>query len=788
MLSRLAVSVAGGVAFGVAFGVAGGVAVGVAGGVAGGVAVGVAFGVAGGVAVGVAGGVAVGVAVGVAGGVAVGVAGGVAVGVAGGVAGGVGALRVPFWLIHLIRVYNPWQRRKRHPLITDELNVLPLPGSSRYLFTQLNTDPEQGLQLCTQVLSNPFQAWAVHNAIYRHLHQTQHPLQTLYNWLKPEFLECYVSFPIDRQEQRDFVTVKQSLLSELAGVPINHEGKAGFFRTLPYSLTYPLRKIPQSPLRDLIQLFHHLLFDDNQSPISHLENSPNFTELTTYPHGSEVSASFQTFLAYLKFQTSADIATAPQHLPQHLTWLNPTDTFLRPTVIQALHTLSTLSQEVHRANILSSKVTQRNAILNANNQLETLKTTVTQTIHPNYPEQKLLLRIIDQWQTIITKVGGELANAPLLEPVANPYVVGPPVTGSLFVGREDILTTLEELWNKPGQLESVVIYGHRRMGKTSILRNLPGRFDPHTHIINFNIQTLGTLQTTADLILALAQTLYDDLPTHIQPHLPEPQPTDFPTPEKDFRRWLKKLDQYRQKDRFIIAIDEFELIETGIREQRFDTSLIGHWRGILMDFPWIIFAFAGLHTLQEMTQDYWNPLFGSVRKIPVSFLSPAAARKLITNPNDDFPIDYTPEAVDQIYHLSGGQPYLIQLICQNLVSRFNQLRFEQNQEIEPLFTEDDVYEVINHPHFFQEGSAYFRAIWEQAQETDAATQLAILRHLTHDPATATQLQTALDLDPQHLTIGLKLLLDHDIIQLNPDDRYQYRVELMRTWVAQTQLA
>ncbi|MGI0494542.1 AAA family ATPase [Alkalinema pantanalense CENA528] len=376
----------------------------------------------------------------------------------------------------------------------------------------------------------------------------------------------------------------------------------------------------------------------------------------------------------------------------------------------------------------------------------------------------------------------------IISPISNPYIVGPPVTGSLFVGREDILKTLEELWLKPGQVESVVIYGHRRMGKTSILRNLPGRFGTHTHIINFNIQTLGTLPSTQELIFALAQTLYDDLPAPLQTAIPEPQLTDFPTPEKDFRRWLKKLEPYRQNHRFIIAIDEFELIETGIHEQRFDASLIGHWRGILMDFPWIIFAFAGLHTLQEMTQNYWNPLFGSVRKIPVSFLSPAATSKLITNPNDDFPIDYDRDALFGIYNLTGGQPYLIQLICQNLVSRFNQLRFEQNQEIEPLFTDDDVAAIVNHPRFFQEGSAYFRAIWDQAQETNAETQLAILRHLTHDPATASQLQTALNLQPDDLAIGLQLLLDHDIIQLNPDDRYEYRVELMRTWVARTQMA
>ena len=54
------------------------------------------------------------------------------------------------------------------------------------------------------------------------------------------------------------------------------------------------------------------------------------------------------------------------------------------------------------------------------------------------------------------------------QPIENPYIAGNPVTGDLFVGRKDIFRRLEELWRKSGQCESVVIYGHRRMGKSSI--------------------------------------------------------------------------------------------------------------------------------------------------------------------------------------------------------------------------------------------------------------------------------------------------------------------------------
>ncbi len=718
----------------------------------------------------------------------------------------------PFQVVWLF--FNPFS--KTHPIIWDELGFMPLPRTSQCLFARLENHHKNGLKHISEIVGNPFYLLDVHNASWLYLETTGSPVEYIYHWAIDRQLDRYAKIPIEPVDWEFGISSREVLFAQLFGLSINSLGDFNFYKN---SFFQPLDRIFLSePPIELLKLvgivYQHIRNESNsfyasvqhsEDLYSHMLKLPNEQkrvvqnrlnlfqrsldfeiqleselDLDNYPYGVEVRQSFSNISTYLQFQNLEEIAAAPTHL----IWLNPTDTFLRPTVIQALQTLSTISQSVHRANIASSPINQRNAILVANDALEQLTTYVTENVHPNYPEQKLLLRIIDQWQSIITKAGGELGRAELLEPIENPYIAGPPVTGHLFVGREDILTQLEELWLRPGQVESVVIFGHRRMGKTSILRNLPGRLTPTTHIINFNIQTLGTLNTQ-QLILALAQTLYDDLPTHI--HIPEPTAVDFPTPEPDFRRWLKKLEPQLQKDdRFIIAIDEFELIEQGIQDGRLSQSLIGHWRGILNDFPWIIFAFAGLHTLQEMTQDYWNPLFGSVKKIPITFLSQPAATRLITNPSEDFPIDYDPDAIDRIYHLTHGQPYLTQLICQNLITRFNRQRFEEQREIEPRFTIDDVNTIINEPNFFNDGNAYFRGIWEQAQETHGEAQLAILQNLVDRPLTQPEFADRTNLPPDRLDEALKLLIEHDVIQPNDQAQYHYRVELMRQWVLRLQ--
>ncbi|HEX6383541.1 MAG TPA: hypothetical protein VF177_02620 [Anaerolineae bacterium] len=59
----------------------------------------------------------------------------------------------------------------------------------------------------------------------------------------------------------------------------------------------------------------------------------------------------------------------------------------------------------------------------------------------------------------------------------NPYVVGKPLTPaseSLCVGREDVFTWIEENLLGKTQPHTLILYGQRRMGKTSTLYQLVG--------------------------------------------------------------------------------------------------------------------------------------------------------------------------------------------------------------------------------------------------------------------------------------------------------------------------
>lgn len=395
------------------------------------------------------------------------------------------------------------------------------------------------------------------------------------------------------------------------------------------------------------------------------------------------------------------------------------------------------------------------------------------------------------WQEIISLYVEQLKDPrsfirKLVAPISNPYIVGSPVTGDIFVGREDILRRFEELWSTPGQIPSVVLYGHRRMGKTSILRNLAKRIEKDL-IIDFNMQRVGYVNSTGELLYNLALALYYAIPEPQRQNLNEPSDTEFLEKNSitSFDRFLKKIDPLRGNRRVIITIDEFEIIERLIENGQIDSRLLDFWRSLIQTYSWFVMVFAGLHTLHEMTHDYWNPLFGSVQFIPVTYLSQKATELLIAKPSPDFDLEYTPEAISLIYSLTYGQPYLVQLICHNLVTYFNRERFEQGIYRGTSLTTEDVETITHTPEFYRDGDAYFYGIWEQAKEVHGQEQLQILQVLSRQPLTISELSQETSISSQKIQKALKTLEQHDVIQ-RQGNSYTYRVELMRRWVVRQQ--
>jgi hypothetical protein len=403
-------------------------------------------------------------------------------------------------------------------------------------------------------------------------------------------------------------------------------------------------------------------------------------------------------------------------------------------------------------------------------------------------EKPILKDIATRWRDILNNEASAIGQIEIDKPIANPYTIGDPVLGDRFIGREDILHQLEELWFINTSPQSVILYGHRRMGKTSILRNATTKVNDKVYVAYINLLSIGNAPNGITDILILICDAIEEV-TKI------PKPNDqklLQFPENTFRRYLEKIAKTFKSKRLIIALDEFEKIEELIDAGKLSKDFLGFLRGMVQMSSKLAFAFAGLHTLQEMNADYFQPFYASFIPISVAFLNRDATHQVLANPDPEFLLEYEPTALDHIYDLTNGQPYLTQLIGFQLVRLFNDYVFEQGKPRDRTFTIDDVRTICSGENFFTTGINYFNGVWQQASE-GAAHQQDILKALAPHPQglTESELISQSNLPSATLQAALKTLKDHDVIRSQKTDEivnYAIAVELFRTWVVKYKLS
>ncbi len=116
-----------------------------------------------------------------------------------------------------------------------------------------------------------------------------------------------------------------------------------------------------------------------------------------------------------------------------------------------------------------------------------------------------------------------------MKEILNPYIAGAPVVeASMFFGREDVFDWIER--NLAGKYVDhiLVLHGQRRVGKTSVLKQIPN-FLPEKYIqVFFDLQ--GRTNTTLDRFLWwLAREIARTLKQELNITTPPPNRVDFST-------------------------------------------------------------------------------------------------------------------------------------------------------------------------------------------------------------------------------------------------------------------
>lgn len=356
--------------------------------------------------------------------------------------------------------------------------------------------------------------------------------------------------------------------------------------------------------------------------------------------------------------------------------------------------------------------------------------------------------------------------------IVNPYIAGAPVTEQrMFFGREDIFQWIENSITGQYMDHILVIHGQRRVGKTSVLKQLGNRLPSHYIPVFFDLQ--GRTHTTLDRFLWwLAREIVRVLKQERDIDLPIPEKDDFSKDIEHFEnRFLPDLKPVLNGGTLLLTFDEFDnLEESGVKEE-LARPLIDNLRRLMgragLNF---IFSIGSSGRKLENMQAEYTDFFKAALYKKISFLSEEQTRHLITRPVEGV-LEYERAAVDRIYDLASGHPYFTQLTCHELFARCQ--RTEQRK-----ISNDDVEAVLD--DVVERGTVNLKFVWDEASDIEKWSLAGLA---CTDKADAHALadflrKNRVRFSESDLTSGLLHLREKDV--LTPDLRFV--IQLLKRWL------
>src|SRR5262249_40438519 len=162
-----------------------------------------------------------------------------------------------------------------------------------------------------------------------------------------------------------------------------------------------------------------------------------------------------------------------------LRWTTESPLRLSAELTTALHGFDRASQHLGQYFTLHSPYRRAEALGRAREDIEGLQSSLIATSGPTAAR---LLQAANEWRSLMEQERDTFRDSVASRSgIPNPFVVGSPVTerqANVFAGRRDIVQQVEECVLGAQQALTILLHGPRRMGKTSILRQLPRLLGP----------------------------------------------------------------------------------------------------------------------------------------------------------------------------------------------------------------------------------------------------------------------------------------------------------------------
>ncbi|NJN66171.1 MAG: tetratricopeptide repeat protein [Chloroflexaceae bacterium] len=363
----------------------------------------------------------------------------------------------------------------------------------------------------------------------------------------------------------------------------------------------------------------------------------------------------------------------------------------------------------------------------------------------------------------------------------NPYIAGRKLNQPhSFFGREDIFHLVETELALPDQ-NAVVLFGQRRIGKTSILLQLKSRLATDRFLPVYFDLVDHTRKPLGQVLFKLASTMAAEVGKA------PGSPDAFDDEGRFFRQkflpaFYKALGDERRP---VLLFDEFDVLDTSTEERlpypAGPRVFFPYLRELLEGEPRLGFVFVIGRKADDLSIEM-KALFKAAAYKRVSVLDEADARALVLTAEREGTLTFTEDAIAHILALTARHPYFIQLLCRTIWSN----AYDDHSEGVPTIDLPEVEAAI--PGALEAGQNVFEWIWDGLPPAERVIFAAIAsaadeqRMLTRD-----EIQNILQYHGIRILIGEldqapNVLVEWEMLRCEHGS-YGFLVELLRRWIA-----
>jgi uncharacterized protein YjbI with pentapeptide repeats/tetratricopeptide (TPR) repeat protein len=358
---------------------------------------------------------------------------------------------------------------------------------------------------------------------------------------------------------------------------------------------------------------------------------------------------------------------------------------------------------------------------------------------------------------------------------ANPYVIGVPLAGDAgFFGRRDIFVFIEDVLNTRQQ-NVVVLFGQRRIGKTSLLHQISRKIKESDDVVPIYFDLQGKAQKSlGEVLYSLARTIARSIKI-----------IDFDQSQFDdagrffYDKFLPLIQKQLGKKRLLLLFDEFDVLGDELSNlDAASETLFPYMQELIRHDLKIVFVFVVGRRIEELTTHY-HFIFkqGVYRKI--GLLKRTNARDLIVEPVKDHLI-LDEAAIKAILALTEGHPYFSQLICFEI---FNDMKAKAQRRVRKA----DVLNIVDQA--IVSGHGALNWFWDGLPRAERFI-LSSVAHVSDERGLATQANIRGILEKHKIILtGLELkdvpdrLVVWEMLRHGKETgSYRFVVELVRRWI------